>query len=535
MKINYIRPLPVAIFSLCAASANSQVVDDVGLMDVEANATGVMEHCDDIVADRDFIETFDCGDELFEIRYNALDGAGMNVGDGGRFTRVPRADLLNWSGMLPSRETGPNGDACNVCHLAETIGGAGDGAGPAALNVIRDPFHTANPAMFIQRNTPHLFGMAGPQLLAEEMTAELHAQVDAAIAAACTGGRKGGPAIEVALEAKGIDFGTARISSPCVSPTVHVDGMGIANDLVVRPFQWKGNELSIRTFSRGAFHNELGMEPVELGGDGIDNDFDGISDEVTIADITAMEVYLAGQPRPTTLIELDMLRDTLVAADSDAGAHLADEMGLPDLESAEIDDINDGEAIFLDEDLGCSGCHVPALTVENVYFSSPSTSEFYRDGLTLPAGQSTDGVPGLDPDLPILFDITEEMPDNLIELDGQQIAHLGNFETDDYGNAIIRLYGDLKLHDMGPALAENIDETGAGASVWMTKELWGLGNTAPYLHDGRATTIEEAIILHGGEAESSKLAFAELDDEEQDKVLAFLENPVLFLPAGEEE
>jgi CxxC motif-containing protein (DUF1111 family) len=86
----------------------------------------------------------------------------------------------------------------------------------------------------------------------------------------------------------------------------------------------------------------------------------------------------------------------------------------------------------------------------------------------------------------------------------------------------------LKLHEMGPQLAEPIDETGAGASVWLTKELWGVGSTAPYLHDGRATTLAEAILAHGGEAEAARQTFSAMSVEQRKDLVAFLENLVLF-------
>jgi CxxC motif-containing protein (DUF1111 family) len=81
---------------------------------------------------------------------------------------------------------------------------------------------------------------------------------------------------------------------------------------------------------------------------------------------------------------------------------------------------------------------------------------------------------------------------------------------------------------MGRGLAENIDEAGTGSSMWMTKELWGVGSTGPYLHDGRATTITEAVVEHGGEAEASRNAAAALSTAEQGDLLAFLENLILF-------
>jgi CxxC motif-containing protein (DUF1111 family) len=78
--------------------------------------------------------------------------------------------------------------------------------------------------------------------------------------------------------------------------------------------------------------------------------------------------------------------------------------------------------------------------------------------------------------------------------------------------------------------AENIDETGAGASVWLTKELWGVASTAPYLHDGRATTLYEAIVEHGGAGASSRAQFSALSDRDAGHVLRFLESLVLFFP-----
>ncbi len=98
----------------------------------------------------------------------------------------------------------------------------------------------------------------------------------------------------------------------------------------------------------------------------------------------------------------------------------------------------------------------------------------------------------------------------------------------------VPLYADLKRHDMGPGLAEKIDEVGTGASVWMTKELWGVGQTGQYLHDGRATTLPEAILLHGGDAEDQRDDFVDLTDAEQADLVRFLQNLVI-LKAPEEE
>ncbi|MEX1239055.1 MAG: di-heme oxidoredictase family protein [Cyclobacteriaceae bacterium] len=92
-------------------------------------------------------------------------------------------------------------------------------------------------------------------------------------------------------------------------------------------------------------------------------------------------------------------------------------------------------------------------------------------------------------------------------------------------------YTDLLLHDMGPALDDAYTEGSAKTSEWRTPPLWGLGLTkfsqgGEYflLHDGRARSIEEAITLHGGEAESSKQKYQELSETEKKNLIRFLES-----------
>jgi CxxC motif-containing protein (DUF1111 family) len=71
---------------------------------------------------------------------------------------------------------------------------------------------------------------------------------------------------------------------------------------------------------------------------------------------------------------------------------------------------------------------------------------------------------------------------------------------------------------------------GTGASVWRTRELWGVGSTGPWLHDGRATSLKDAILFHGGEAQESRDQFAALRKSEQAQVTKFLQSLVLFKP-----
>jgi CxxC motif-containing protein (DUF1111 family) len=109
------------------------------------------------------------------------------------------------------------------------------------------------------------------------------------------------------------------------------------------------------------------------------------------------------------------------------------------------------------------------------------------------------------------------------------LFHLGALAKNAQGKALVNLYGDLKRHEMGAALSERIDEEGTGASNFLTENLWGVGSTAPYLHDGRATTLTEAILAHGGEAQQPRDAFLALPNSQQKDVIAFLDNLVLFV------
>jgi CxxC motif-containing protein (DUF1111 family) len=97
-----------------------------------------------------------------------------------------------------------------------------------------------------------------------------------------------------------------------------------------------------------------------------------------------------------------------------------------------------------------------------------------------------------------------------------------------FRSATIRPYSDLLLHDMGEDLADHRRDGEASGREWRTAPLWGLGlvqvvdERAMFLHDGRARTIEEAILWHGGEALKSRDAFMALEAPERAAVLAFL-------------
>jgi CxxC motif-containing protein (DUF1111 family) len=99
-----------------------------------------------------------------------------------------------------------------------------------------------------------------------------------------------------------------------------------------------------------------------------------------------------------------------------------------------------------------------------------------------------------------------------------------------FREVVIRPYTDLLLHDLGEGLADDRRDGEASGREWRTPPLWGLGllkvvnPDARFLHDGRAATIEEAILWHGGEAEASRARFMQLDADERAALLAFLES-----------
>ena len=88
------------------------------------------------------------------------------------------------------------------------------------------------------------------------------------------------------------------------------------------------------------------------------------------------------------------------------------------------------------------------------------------------------------------------------------------------GGISVPMFSDLKRHDMGPGLAET---TGSPLdSFFVTARLWGVADTAPYLHDGRATTLTAAILAHGGDAQTQRDTFDALSGRDKNAVLSFL-------------
>ncbi len=111
----------------------------------------------------------------------------------------------------------------------------------------------------------------------------------------------------------------------------------------------------------------------------------------------------------------------------------------------------------------------------------------------------------------------------------KQTLETGFSNVDALKNKTFHPYTDLLLHDMGPGLNDGYTEGSATTSEWRTPPLWGLGLSPNsqggqffLMHDGRAKSIEAAILLHGGEATNSRNNFSNMTTTEKNALIKFL-------------
>ncbi|WP_051234106.1 di-heme oxidoredictase family protein [Halomonas halocynthiae] len=111
-----------------------------------------------------------------------------------------------------------------------------------------------------------------------------------------------------------------------------------------------------------------------------------------------------------------------------------------------------------------------------------------------------------------------------------QMRTANNAKRPELANQTIWPYSDLLLHDMGEGLADGRAEYQANGNEWRTPPLWGIGLTqqvnplAGFLHDGRARTLQEAILWHGGEASTAMERYRQLPPEQRAELITFLES-----------
>ncbi|MCX4247225.1 di-heme oxidoredictase family protein [Paraliomyxa miuraensis] len=395
----------------------------------------------------DLDQLFRFGDSLFGHVFRPSDGYGSQG------VPVPMERVHH------GRSGGLDSFSCAGCH---SVGGA-DGAGTATQNAYLrgdgDDIETA-----VARNPPAVIGLGFVQALAAEMTRELQLQRDEALAQTAASGQ----AADVELSSKGVSFGRLRVEPDGTVDTTALEG--IDDDLVIKPFGWKGTFSTLRRAVEDAalvhfgiqshvltLGHQLQPDPDRLGPgpQWYDPDGDGRARELEEGILTATAVYLA------------MLESPQVIPPHDPG--LRDRWAR-------------GSALF--ETIGCNDCHRRELVLlSSIWEEWPDT---------------TDGDP-------VVVNL---------QLDGEQPK----------AGSRVQLFSDLRRHDMGPELADphEVSASEIQPAVFLTRPLWGLAESPPYLHDGRATTIVEAILAHGGEAEDSRIAFTTLTPDEQADVHVFL-------------
>ena len=376
-------------------------------------------------------------------------------------------------------------DSCAGCH-GRPRGSAGFGG-----DVVTRPD---------SRDAPHLFGLGIQEMLGDEITSELRGQRTNAINQA----RGSRITVTRTLSSKGVTYGQIR-----AFPDGRVDTSGVVGvdpDLRVKPFFAHGGTTSIREFVVGAFNDEMGLQAV---------------DQLTIAGANHQRVTT-----PTGMV-LNGPEDVVKRGVPNSAQEDPDQDGvvneLPQslvdfmefylfnyFKPGQYQHTNNGQiGQNLLNQIGCTACHIPNMVIT-------------RDRRIA--------------DVETNFDPQRGVFNQLFAVASLQVS-----ENDDgSGHPTIKIpnrssffvrnfYADMKRHDVGAAFYErNFD--GTLTRRFMTEPLWGVGSSPPYGHDGRSVNLREVILRHGGEAQSSRNNFANLSETQQDQILKFLNELVLFPP-----
>jgi hypothetical protein len=312
------------------------------------------------------------------------------------------------------------------------------------------------------RNPPALLGLGIVQALASEFSKHLMVLRDQGIAEAKAHDKP----VLVPLSAHDVSFG-----SVLVYPNGEVDASrveGVDPDLVIKPFGWKGTEARLRRFVEDAARIHFGIQSHVLAlraKDHPDPERLGSGPNWYDPDGDGRARELEEGTLTVGAVYLAMLETPVI---------------LPPSDPALRDRWANGSALF--GKIGCEACHKREI---------PLADTFWHETADTTQGEVTVS----------LFQ------------DGEQPR----------GSNAVNLFSDLKRHAMGPGLADPHDNgQRLGRDVFLTRPLWGLAETAPYLHDGRAATIPEAILAHGGEAKAARDAFAALSPAERADVHVFL-------------
>jgi len=407
-------------------------------------------------------ELADLGQQLFEHEYDFPDGLG-----GGESATAPTGPFRRVHRGLFG---GPETISCPSCHWIGGPNGAGAETDTAFLEGDGERAASGD-----ERNAPALVGLGVVQALAREMSRDLLKQrADLVREAARAGADR-----EIRLTTKGVDFGVLR-----ATPKGEIDPSGIRGvdeDLVVKPFGWKGTLATFADFAAEALQVHIGIqsdvllasgsrELVGAGKDPADPDGDGMRGELGRGPFAAMTVHLA-------LLELPIVEPLI----QDRQLAPAAQALLPPTTTSFAYDFQRGRRQF--HELGCAGCHVPMMVLES----------------------------------PLL--VVEGLP--AIDL-SQHIQQPALRHEQSRGGYPVWLFSDLKRHDMGKANAARHVQRGVALQEYLTPRLWGVADSAPYLHDGRAPSFDYALAGHDGEGAAARAAFAALPLEDRGWLRVYL-------------
>lgn len=423
--------------------------------------------------------------------------------------------------------------------------------GTGGLEAEATKFETTGRLTHIVRAPPRAFGSAYVQELALEMTEELEEIVKEATAQAQA---NPGTQVQVDLITKGVDFGdfTIRCDSGGKCDEVR-DVMGIQADLIVRPFQHKGVAATVRGFSKSALDFHHSMQAVEVVG--VNNDCD--DDDF----INEMAVDINAPASGTSSVSVQQSLGNVLALSAFTG------MLRPPTEAPSTAQIAAGEIHFTQ--IGCAECHVKSLTTRvnpkfRVQLGEPADgcpdvgncglygcfsqlgSFAEADAAVHPAKDAANKTLAAKAAGPLAANFC---PSGFycVELTNPG-ALPGDFKprlpANANGSVTVRLFSDLKRHDLGnfldqisPAQADDVG-TPIPNEEWLTQKLWGVRDNGPWMHDGRARTIREAILFHAGEdgtdtnsdAYAAVNGFQILGGAQQNQVLEFLNSLTIPLP-----
>ena len=415
-------------------------------------------------------EIIEHGKFLFEVSFNELDGLGRPETSGTTKTRPRRESPQNFN-----RISGPDANACVACHNLPRIGGGGDNSNNVFGLASDIDFATLEGSVGSEddsssvlditneRNTIGMFGAGLVELLAREITNDLLNIVKEAKDISMSENK----IVRSELISKGIDYGFIEAHPNGFVDRSNVDG--IDSDLILRPFIQKGVIASLRDFSNISMNHHHGMQSEELAGFNSDLDRDGIVNELTEGDITAITIFQA----------------TLDFSDNVFSSN-------KEIKDAQLK----GKEIF--NNIGCASCHMPTLPLESLMFVEPGPFNT-ENSTTLAESENTFVV-------------------NLED-------YVSKLDKDENGNYLIPLWSDLKRHDMGSKLDnERPLQKGVPTNYWLTKKLWGFYSEPPFLHHGRANLLNDVIEMHQGDAKISSDAYFDLDLNEQEYLIEFLKS-----------